>query len=538
MTHSDSLADIIGDHARHKPDAPAIISSHDTMTWASYDARSQRLARVLCSMGLRRGDRLAVMLPDGPGVHAAFVGCEKAGLTAVGIGPRAGLAELRHLLERTGARGILSRQRHRENDMKNWVAELRAGGLPLQHHIIVPGELEEHEAILTDGLDADESASDASLDSALEDRRLGPEDLFLLNSTSGTTGMPKCVRHDQNRWLHFHRLAVESGALSQQDTFFSAIPAPFGFGIWTAHVTPTLLGAPTVVLPSFSVENALEAIAAHRVTVLAAVSTQFIMILNSPHFPTADLASLRVLFTGGEAVPYERAVEFEERTGASVLQFYGSNETGALSRTTLADPREKRLRTAGRVIPEMNVRLFDDRGRDVTAEGRGQPGCRGPLQSSGYDGDEEAQRSLYTEDGWMLVGDIVEIDGDGYLRVIGRADDFIIRGGKNISGPGVEQAVATHPAIALAAAVAMPDATYGERVCVFVELHKGESLTLEELVAHLEETGASIETFPEHLVVSESLPRASGGKVAKQRLREEIRDRVASRETPSVGKPK
>ena len=110
---------------------------------------------------------------------------------------------------------------------------------------------------------------------------------------------------------------------------------------------------------------------------LAAVSTQFILMLHSPELARRDLSHLRVLFTGGEAVPYERAKEFEDRTGAAVLQFYGSNETGALSRTTLRDPQELRLGTAGHVIDSMRVRLFDDAGQDVTSKGEGQPGCRG-----------------------------------------------------------------------------------------------------------------------------------------------------------------
>ena len=246
------------------------------------------------------------------------------------------------------------------------------------------------------------------------------------------------------------------------------------------------------------------------------------MMVNSPALERHDLTSLRVVFTGGEAVPYERAASFEDRTGSRVLQFYGSNETGAVSRTTLRDSREKRLRTAGRVIPEMNVRLFDEDGNDVTASGRGRPGCRGPTLSGGYYGDEDANAELFREDGWMMLGDVVHIDDEGYLRVIGRTDDFIIRGGKNISGPGVEQEVSTHPAIAVAVAVSMPDEIYGERVCVFAELRPGASLDLEGLVSHLASRGVSKETWPERLVVVSELPRGSGGKVLKQQLREEI----------------
>jgi acyl-CoA synthetase len=282
-----------------------------------------------------------------------------------------------------------------------------------------------------------------------------------------------------------------------------------------------------VVLERFSAEETLRRIERHRVSVLAAVSTQFIMLLNEPSLAKYDLSSLRALYTGGEAVPYERAAEFEERTGAAVLQFYGSNETGALSRTTTRDTRDVRLRTAGRVIEGMSVRLYDDAGADVTASGSGQPACRGPLTSLGYYEDAAANAKLYTKDGWMLTGDVATLDADGVLRVVGRVADFIIRGGKNISGPAVEDAVASHPAVALAAAVAMPDPVYGERVCAYVELHPGETLTLDELRAHLAARGTTREWWPERLVVLDALPRASGGKVAKGELRADARRRAA-----------
>jgi acyl-CoA synthetase len=540
-----SLARVVARRAEATPDAFAYLSPHDVVTWRDYHARSQRLARLLQAEGFAPGDRVAVMLPDGPGVHAAFLGNDKAGVTTVGIGPRAGYAELRHLLSLTRATGLITREQHRGEPMRAVAAKLREDGVPLRRHLMLRAtggdgakapELATDETIWIDDeggklypalpeTDRDTSVIDASL----AESGLGIDDWFLLNSTSGTTGMPKCVRHTQRRWRHFHELAVEAGNLDSQDVFLSALPAPFGFGIWTGHVTPTLLGVPTVVHPQFSAEDTLAAIERHSVTVLAAVSTQFIMLLNAAAelecsgAGAPDLSSLRVLFTGGEAVPYERAAEFEEQTGACVLQFYGSNETGALSRTTLRDSREKRLRTAGRVIPEMQVRLFDESGRDVTAAGRGQPGCKGPLLSAGYEGDDDANANLYTDDGWMLVGDMVEIDDEAYLRVIGRTDDFIIRGGKNISGPGVEQAVATHPAVALAAAVAVPDPVYGERVCVFVELRPGTKLALAELCEHMRSRGSSVESLPERLEIRSALPRASGGKVAKQLLRDEAR---------------
>jgi len=519
-----TLAETITAHAAQQPDSIAFHGDDAAMSWSEYAARSDRIAGLLAELDLARGDRVAVVLPDGPGVHAAFVGIEKAGLVTMGIGPRAGRAELIHLLRQSGARALISQAHYRELDMAQFVEEVRREGVALRHHIVTTGELEMDTPVLVD-----QSAREPRTASVPRASWSAADDVFLLNSTSGTTGMPKCVSHDQSRWIHFHELAVEAGGFTRDDVFLSVIPAPFGFGLWTAHFTPTLLGVPCVVTARFTPEWMIETIERHRVTVLAAVSTQFVMLLGSEALLKHDMGSLRALFTGGEAVPYERAAEFEERTGASVLQFYGSNETGALSRTTLQDPRERRLRTAGRTIESMQVRLYDEAGNDVTASGRGQPACKGPILSRGYWNDDEANSALYTDDGWMLTGDIATLDDEGYLTIVGRTGDFIIRGGKNISAPAVERYVATHPDVTVAAAVAMPDPVFGEKVCVYAELRVGTHLTLEALVTHLRQRDVSNESLPERLIVLDELPRSSGGKIAKADLREDIRRRMQAR---------
>jgi acyl-CoA synthetase len=336
------------------------------------------------------------------------------------------------------------------------------------------------------------------------------------------------VVHTQNHLRYINELAVANAGLSGDDVFMCALPAPYGFGMWTGHTTPTYLGAPTVLPGRFAVGTVLELIERERVSVLSCVSTQFIMLLNAEDLDERDLSSLRVMFTGGEAIPYERALEFEERTGAKVLQFYGSNETGVLSGTRLDDLPDRRLRSAGRVVPEMQVRLFDPgTGADVTASGYGQPGCRGPATSMGYYDDPEANHQLFTADGWMLMGDLCTLDDDGWLAVVGRTSDFIIRGGKNISASEVEAEAQTHPAVALAAAVAIPDPVFGERVCCYVQLRSGHDLTLAALTKHLLARGVGKELLPEALVLLDPLPISSGGKVAKGDLRADAAHRVA-----------
>ncbi|MGY1814036.1 class I adenylate-forming enzyme family protein [Blastococcus sp. SYSU D00820] len=524
-----TVADAVAGHAAARPEELAYVGDDQRLTWRDLHEGACELAGALAAAGVGPGDRVAVWMPDTPLLHLSFLAVEHAGGVVIGLGARAGARELVHLLGQTGA-AVLVTEPAQAQAAAPVLAGLADAGRTVRHVVVDPGAGRPVSATV-DGaplplapLGDDERAR----------RRIGPDDLFLINSTSGTTGLPKAVLHTQNRWYYFHTQAVANGRLTADDVFLGAVPAPFGFGIWTAHVSPLLLGARTLLTRRFRPETAFELIERERVTVLCAVSTQFIMMLASPELRRHDLSSLRVMFTGGEAVPYERARDFERLTGAAILQFYGSNETGLLSGTTLEDPPERRLRTAGRIVPDMRVRLYDG-DREVPIPGRGRPACKGPATSIGYLDDAAANEELFTPDGWMLMGDICEIDDEGYLTVVGRTSDFIIRGGKNISAPQVEADVATHPAVAHAAAVAMPDPVFGERVCVYVELVEGATLDLPGLLEHLAARGISKELYPERLVVVDQLPRSSGAKVAKGELRADIRRRIAEEQDERAG---
>lgn len=522
---NDTVGSLVASWQAVNPEGVAFIADGRRYTWAEYHSDADDIARAILAGEPEKGERIAVMMPDGPAVHAVFVGIERAGCVAVGIGARAGDREVAHLLSLTGAQTLITAPMQHGRDAASLRADVGVMGVTINRHLLVGLDARVVDPALPEGFEME-------LD--YPQRPIHPDELFLLNSTSGTTGLPKCVMHTQNRWFYFHKLAAEAGGFSKDEVFFGALPAPFGFGLWTAHFTPTALGAPTVVMDRFDADEALDLIERERVTVLCCVSTQFIMLLNAQAERPRDLSSLRAMFTGGEAVPFERAAEFEETTGAKVLQFYGSNETGALSYTSHATNRETRLRTAGHVIPEMQVRLLDPETHAEVAAGvnEGQPACKGPATALGYWGDADANKSLFTDDGWMLMGDIVRIDAGGVLTVVGRTSDFIIRGGKNISAPAIEAELATHPSVAMVAAVAFPDPVFGERVCAYVELRPEANVTLEELVSHLRDRSVSREWWPEHLVIVEELPRSSGGKVAKGDLKADAAKRSAELHRP------
>ena len=505
-----TLSDAVRRNAERSPDRAAYVDYDGiSLTWREFDAAATALAEQLAGVGIGPGDRVAVWHGDSAAIHALFVAVERCGAVVIGIGARAGTREVAAILGNSQPKIMISDSQRSEVATQVAVA---AGKVSLLVLALVGGALRLNVYAAPRALRAD--------------AQLGPDDVFLINSTSGTTGLPKCVVHTQNRWYYFHQKAVANGLLTSDDVFLPVIPMPFGFGIWTSHTTPIYLGATAVVMERFTTRAACEAIARHKVTVLCCVSTQLTMLMADRECRDYDLGSLRVVFAGGEALPYRPAAEFEELTGAKILQFYGSNETGLLSGTTIDDTLRRRLRTGGRIVPEMAVRLFDG-DRDVTETGRGQPACRGPATSLGYLGGTDHDK-LFTRDGWMRMGDICEIDADGYLSVTGRTSDFILRGGKNISASQVEDAVMTHPAIAVAAAVAMPDPVFGERVCLYTELVDAANINLPDLVEHLLGLGVSKELLPERLIVVDALPRSSGGKIAKGELRADIRTRAIS----------
>jgi acyl-CoA synthetase len=518
-----TLVDHLRRHAAERPDEPSYIADDGTLSWAGLDAASDRIAAAVIALGIEPGTRVGVLIPDTATVHAAYLGLEKAGIVTVGLGAKANSREVAHLLGITEARVLVTLAEHEKTSAAAFRSEIEGLGITIDIHVELPVfEADPGGTIIVNG-----DAINPPMPDDIDARRIGPDDLSFINSTSGTTGLPKCVLHFQNRWLYFHQVARRHGEFADDEIVMSLLPAPFGFGLWTAHYTPLVLGAPTVLTRRFDAGRTLELIDHHKVSVLACVSTQFLMLLNEPGFDQHDLSSLRSMFTGGEAVPEQQAGEFERRSGCTVLQFYGSNETGVLSGTRTGESLERRLRTAGKTVPEMQVRLFDAEGVEALGEtGEGRPACRGPATCLGYL-DEEANAQLYSADGWMLMGDLCSIDADGYLTVTGRISDFIIRGGKNISASQVEDEVNTHPSVGLSAAVAIPDDVFGERVCVYVELRAGATLSLEDLLEHLDARQTAKEIRPEALVVLDALPRSSGGKIAKGDIADDVARRYS-----------
>ncbi len=500
-----SIGDIVRIWARRIPHHTAFVTVGGSTTWSEYDRWADTIRDGVRATAGGPRSRVALLLPDTAAVHAGLCGCSRAGRIAAAVGVRSGVREIAHVMRRTGASTLITVPEIRGRTWQTLVREVEAEG-------VMPGDV----------LVVDEQSG------ALAHHRIGaqqrhenhtggapftPSEVSVLNSTSGTTGTPKIVAHTERRWTAFAREAMLGARIGARDVICSVVPAPYGFGLWSAHFLPVLLGIPAVVTARFDAEETAMLIERDRVTVLCCVSTQFKMLLRSGALERRDTSSLRVLYTGGEPVPYRDAHAFEERTGAKVLQFYGSNESGAVSRTTLDDDTHTRLRTCGRTLPTMNVRVLDEAGTDVEGEvRRGRPAVRGPLVSAGYWDDPAADAELHTPDGWTLLGDIVEIDETDRVRVVGRTSDFVIRGGKNVSITEIEELVREHESVTDVAVVGVPDDVYGERVCAVVVLAAGATLDAAALSSRLESRGVTKEYTPEYVVVVDRLRLGPGGK--------------------------
>lgn len=512
-----TVADYVAKNAREIPDRIAYVADGTRLTWKEYDEQIDLLATALVAL-IPRGARFGMLLPDSAEFHVALCAAERSGTVAVGMGARSGRDEVRHLMSRSEATVLVMRESHRDRAALDHVADLAEDGWNVDTLVIVDpsGPVRVHR--FEGGTATVEEVPHASIEQTRA-RAAGPNELAMLNSTSGTTGRPKLVTQFANRMIAFSKMAFEAADFTPDDVMLGAVPGPFGFGLWTAHYASAMLGMKTVLMERFTVDEMLRLIDAEQVTILACVSTQFKMMLDAPALGSASLGSLRAMFTGGEAVPYERALQFEERVGAKVLQFYGSNESGAISNTSLRDTADQRLRTAGRVIDVMDMRLYDAQGRDITETGGpGRPGVCGPTICMGYYGDPAANEELF-HDGRLMMPDLVTVDSDGYLRVVGRTSDLIIRGGKNISAVEVEELVEQHPGVLMASAVPVPDDVFGERIGVAVTVN-GPAVTVADITQYLSDRGISKHLYPERIVVLDELPRAAGGKVAKGAVRE------------------
>jgi salicylate---CoA ligase len=513
---------------RHPHDV-ALVDGDVRLTYGRLVARADALAtRLVDDLGLRRGDRVVVQLPNCWQFVVLTLACLRSGIVPVMALPAHRHHELAYLVQHSEARAIAVPGVLRGFDHEVMAADLAEGTPALEHVLVVA------DAVRPGSTDLTALAAEPAADGLMAHRAQWDADppcardvaVFLLSG--GTTGLPKLIARTHDDYLYNARRSAEVSGCDDSTVYLVTLPASHNFPLACPGILGTHLnGGRVVMLGSPEPERSFATIEAEGVTVTAAVPAVAQRWLHHAQEHGAEqLRSLAVLQVGGARLADEVARQIRPVLGAQLQQVFGMAE-GLLNYTRLDDPDDVICTTQGRPMSAGDeVRLVDELDRDVPDGLPGSLLTRGPYTPRGYYRAAEQNARAFTSDGWYRSGDICRRTPEGNLVVEGRDKDMINRGGEKISAEEVENLAYLLPQVAQVAAVAMPDPEHGEKVCLYAVLKPGTSLTLEQVRAAMAAEQVAKYKWPERLEVVEELLATKVGKIDKKALRADVAARV------------
>ena len=454
-------------NARRYGSKTVLVWENSSLTWSELDGLASGFARYLSGNGVRAGDRVAIVLPNRPEFVIAFLALLKLGATPAPLNPLLKSEELAGYTEDLRPRLVIDQVKAEPGRWRT-VGQTSAPGLILY--------------------------------------------------TSGSTGRPKGALFSHGAITFANRSWGEPVMrLTPEDTVLAALPLAHSLGLKGTLLAPLLFGSVVALVERFSPEAVFDAIRRHRVSVFPGVSTLFRRLLNSPAFSQADFSSLRLAVSGAAPCPWELASEWREKTAVRILRGYGMTEVPRPISYDADDPTEV-PDAVGKAVPGVEVRAVD--GAKTTPQGEnGELLIKSPAAMAGYLDDPEETRAVL-EEGWIKTGDLVTVSPDGYVRIVGRKRDRILRGGYSIFPQEVEAVLLSHPAVAEAAVVGIPSPDLGEEVAAFVALKPAARITHEELLDHCKERLARFK-YPRQVRILRELPKGPTGKVLRSELAKE-----------------
>jgi non-ribosomal peptide synthetase component E (peptide arylation enzyme) len=517
---SETFFDILSARAEAHPDREVFADAQGRITYGALKDKVERCAAFLRQIGIERGDVVTIQLPNRIAFPIVFFALELIGAVANKVNPDFRVRELDYILRFSGSRALICPASFRGFDYMAMARQLRQS-IPGLTHVIVAGEAVDGEWNLEQGI-----ATTVPL--AAEHRvRMSADEIFRMAFTSGTTGNPKCVLHSFNTTLPAVRQINADMELTERDVQLVYLPVCLNWG-YLCLLQAIVSGSRAVLLERFSAKAALELIQRERATYIATAPASIVAMLNEPDLASHDVASLRVVITGGASAAIETIRDFRVRMPGELIELYGMLETGFHSYTRFSDDPAKVNGTIGRVVSSMDLKILDEPGREVPRGEVGEIAAQGPSVHLGYHANAAANAEAFTADGWFRSGDLGRIvDAAGNVEIVGRRKEIINRGGKKFFPREVEEILYTHPKIMHAAMVGVADARLGERNCLCVIPKAGQSVTLAEMIAHLKGQVADYK-LPEELHVVEELPFTATGKLRRHVLSERIAKGPAS----------
>jgi len=514
LTHARTLGDVISGHAAERPDKVAFetLDGH-AVTFGDFDRRVNRLTHALQALGLKYGDRVAILSRNRPEYVEVF-GTSRSGLITVPLNWRLTAPELTRLIQHSQPRALFVDASHRE------LVESLRSQLPSVEHFVLMGQSHEgwssYEDLVSSGTEAAPATGAA------------PHDVLCLIYTSGTTGAPKGVAVTHAAALGNGRMAAsEMLGMTAQDHTMAVMPLFHAGGMWY-HLFPSYAtGCTTLILSEFEPGTVLRELQARRITNVHLVPTMIGALLAHPEAALADLRHVRLLFYAASSMPPDllrRAMLAFPACGFA--QAYGSTEGGVITVLGPADHRrardpegERLLLSCGRPFSGHDVRVVDHLDQVVAQGAVGEIEVRSPDLMQGYWLNDEAT-SAVLRDGWLKTGDLGYFDGEGYLYIVDRKNDMVVTGGENVYPNEVEGHLFADPDVLEAAVFGIPDPRWVEKVVAAVVLRPGAKADPEALIERLRLRLAHYKC-PKAIFFTSSLPKSAVGKVLRKELRKQ-----------------
>lgn len=530
-----TIGEAFDDAVRRHADRDALRVRHQDQrySWRQLGEAVDRCARGLLAVGVEQGQRVGIWSPNCAEWCIAQFATAKIGAVLVNVNPAYRLSELEYVLAQSGCSWLICAESFKTSDYQAMLlellpelagcvpGELASPRLPALRGVVSLAEAPPAGFLAWSALQAraDEVAPDVL---AARSAQLAPEQPINIQYTSGTTGFPKGATLSHRNILNNGYMVGESLGLGADDRLVIPVPLYHCFGMVMGNLGCVTHGSTMIYpAPAFEPEATLAAVAEERATALYGVPTMFIALLDHPRRGDHDLSCLRTGIMAGATCPIEvmRRV-IAELHMAEVQIAYGMTETSPVSLQTGADDTlDLRVTSVGRTQPHLESRIV---GRDGAVLPRGEVGelcTRGYSVMLGYWNDPEGTAAALDGEGWMHTGDLAQMDADGYVRIVGRSKDMIIRGGENIYPRELEEFFFTHPAIADVQVIGIPDEKYGEEIVAWIKFHPGHDAS-EPALRDWARTRIAHFKMPRYFKVVDEFPMTVTGKVQKFRMRE------------------
>lgn len=504
-----SLGEVLSNAAQMWPDREAVVYTHqpaisDTRwTYRQLNSMAGRLASSLLERGYQRGDAVAVWGPNHPEWILLEYGLAKAGLTLVALNPLYKSSELKYALNASDVKAIFHADKVGETDLAETISAIR------------------HEVPLLQGVysfsrDLDTFLS-TSGDIAVDKGEVSPDDVLMIQYTSGTTGKPKAAQLTHAAITRTAKLSYQRWGFDEGSRVCHGFPLFHVGGSGNSIPGAALNGVTTLPLYIFKADQTLDILEKEQCSGFIGVPTMVTAMLDHPSFRERDFSSMKRIVLGGAQVPAYLINRCEELFGVEVLNCYGQTETcGVTTSTVGSDSVEIKSSTSGRPLDGVSVKITDKQGDIVPRGVTGELCYQGAGRMSGYR-DKQANQAVFDPEGWLRSGDLARMDGMGNITVVGRSREMIIRGGENLSPSEIEAYMLEHPQIADVAVIGLPDKKYGEEACAVVILTGDATADADEIRDWCREQ-VSRWKVPRYVAFVDEFPTTHSGKVKKFEL--------------------